>query len=252
MERRSKEIRPVLPEGFDPYDMALKVKFDPAADALNFICAVRKHPILVCGATSRQTGKPCTLRAGFGSSHLGSGRCKFHGGRSTGPKTVAGKAITSQNARIHGLYAQALSPDEMEIFEAIFSGERKVADLELEIAMLKAKILAYLEGWRKKYAEALEAKGVEAAENAIKVHYNYGEYGARNVYHAGTIEDNVLDRALNTLGRLVEKHDRLNGGDGLDVIGKVNQELRAASFGQVSIAWGSRAAQARKEDATDD
>lgn len=40
-----------------------------------------------CGAMARTTGKPCR--------HLGTlknGRCKLHGGRSTGPKTEEGKA----------------------------------------------------------------------------------------------------------------------------------------------------------------
>ncbi|MCO5387810.1 MAG: hypothetical protein NHB14_20805 [Desulfosporosinus sp.] len=241
----SNKIRPTLPEGYDPYDMTLKVQFNPKADAMNFIHFSRRLPLLACGANAKSKGAPCTRSAGFGTDHVGYGRCKYHGGCSTGPKTPEGKARVGRS-RIHGLYAQVLSPQEQEIFESLNSGERKVADLELEIAMLKTKILAYLEGWRKKYTEALEAKGEAAAEKATKVYFNYGEYGAKNVYHAGTIEDNVLDRALNTLGRLVEKHDRLNGGGGSDILDKVNQELRAASFGQVSVAWGSRPAQARK------
>lgn len=32
-----------------------------------------------CGAKTRG-GKPCTQRAGHGTDHLGTGRCKFHGG----------------------------------------------------------------------------------------------------------------------------------------------------------------------------
>jgi len=251
MAIRSENIRPVLPEGYDPYDMELKKKFNPAADAMNFIRMNKKHPGLVCGATGRQTGKPCTLAAGFGTDHVGNGRCKLHGGKSTGPKTPEGKAKTAQNGRLHGLYAAVLSPAEREIFESLNSGERKVADLELEIAILKAKILNYLAGWRVKYEETLAAKGVVEAEKATKVYFNFGEYGARSYYHAGTIEDNALDRALNTLSRMVEKHDRLNGGGGTDIIDKINQELRAASFGKVSVAWGSRPAQARKEGGSD-
>lgn len=251
MAVRSEEIRPTLPEGYDPYDMELKKLFSPNADALNFIHLGRKNRYLVCGATSKQTGKPCVHVAGFGTAHVGYGRCKFHGGGSTGPKTPEGKAKTAQNGRLHGLYASVLSPQEREIFESLNSGERKVADLELEIAILKSKILSYLEGWRTKYEEVLAAKGEDEARKATKVYFNFGEYGARSYYHAGTIEDNALDRALNTLSRMVEKHDRLNGGGGGDLMDKINQELRAASHGQVSVAWGSRPAQARKEGGTD-
>src|SRR3989304_4234048 len=100
----SKDIRPVLPEGYDPYDIALKKLFNPKADAMNFIHVGRKYPNLVCGAKGRQTGKPCVNPAGFGSEHVGWGRCKYHGGCSTGPKTPEGKAKVGQNGRLHGLY----------------------------------------------------------------------------------------------------------------------------------------------------
>lgn len=39
-----------------------------------------------CGAKTVSIGKPCQARA------LPSGRCKWHGGKSTGPKTAKGKA----------------------------------------------------------------------------------------------------------------------------------------------------------------
>lgn len=38
-----------------------------------------------CGAHCKGTGQPCRARA------LANGRCKYHGGLSTGPKTPAGK-----------------------------------------------------------------------------------------------------------------------------------------------------------------
>ena len=47
-----------------------------------------------CGAHARSTGMPCQAKA------LANGRCRNHGGLSTGPKTEAGKqavaAATSQ------------------------------------------------------------------------------------------------------------------------------------------------------------
>ena len=41
--------------------------------------------IQICGAFARSTGHPCKAKA------LANGRCKNHGGMSTGPKTVEGK-----------------------------------------------------------------------------------------------------------------------------------------------------------------
>ena len=40
----------------------------------------------VCGAHARSTGKPCQCKQVYRS-----GRCKFHGGLSTGPRTPEGK-----------------------------------------------------------------------------------------------------------------------------------------------------------------
>lgn len=42
----------------------------------------------ICGAYARSTGRPCQALAGP------SGRCKNHGGQSTGPRTEAGMART--------------------------------------------------------------------------------------------------------------------------------------------------------------
>ncbi|MDE2406856.1 MAG: hypothetical protein KGL91_03215 [Xanthomonadaceae bacterium] len=47
-----------------------------------------------CGATRHRDGQPCQAK-----SEPGKRRCRFHGGRSTGPKTEAGKARALANLR---------------------------------------------------------------------------------------------------------------------------------------------------------
>ena len=44
----------------------------------------------LCKAFARSTGKPCKCMA------LKNGRCRLHGGLSTGPKTIEGKAKVSE------------------------------------------------------------------------------------------------------------------------------------------------------------
>ena len=63
---------------------------------------IQPHDSFYCEARNRQ-GKPCKLRAGWGTNHVGHGRCKLHGGKSPGaPKG-------NQNALKHGYYtAEAL------------------------------------------------------------------------------------------------------------------------------------------------
>lgn len=47
---------------------------------------------LYCGARAKSTGKPCKRRDIYSN-----GRCKLHGGLSTGPKTIKGKHNSSRN-----------------------------------------------------------------------------------------------------------------------------------------------------------
>jgi len=46
-----------------------------------------------CGAFARSTGKPCQAKA------LPNGRCKNHGGMSTGPKTLEGRQAIAESTR---------------------------------------------------------------------------------------------------------------------------------------------------------
>ena len=64
---------------------------------------IQPHDPFYCEAKNRQ-GKPCKLRAGWGTNHVGHGRCKLHGGKSPGaPKG-------NKNALKHGYYtAEAIA-----------------------------------------------------------------------------------------------------------------------------------------------
>ncbi len=51
-----------------------------------------------CGAKSKRHGRACVQPA------MSNGRCRFHGGKSTGPKTEAGRLKIAQAHYKHGLY----------------------------------------------------------------------------------------------------------------------------------------------------
>lgn len=53
---------------------------------------------LRCGAKTKSTGQPCKQKVLYGLT----GRCKFHGGLSTGPKTEAGKRQAAINGKNGG------------------------------------------------------------------------------------------------------------------------------------------------------
>lgn len=61
---------------------------------------------VVCGARRHRDGQPCQAK-----SEPGKRRCRFHGGRSTGPRTAEGKARALANLRLHARGAK-LEPSE--------------------------------------------------------------------------------------------------------------------------------------------
>lgn len=230
-----------------------KKTFNPNADDMNVVTLTSGgKPYLACGAQVRNKRKAnkCNMAAGQGTNHKGYGRCKYHGGCNTGPVTEEGKAKTAQNARKHGFYAEALSYEEREIYDGLV--DANVVGLEHEIFMLKAKILSYLKKWRHKWEAIAEREGNDVADSKTKVltkesdgtnAYTY------SYYHAATIEDKPLIRALETLGRLVDKHAKLNTGpEGDTLVNQLNADLRAASYGQVTLSWGSGKPQSRADE----
>lgn len=61
----------------------------------------RKKKILFCGAKAKQNNHlPCKKTA------MKNGRCRFHGGLSTGPKTKEGKARIAALKYKHGNYSK--------------------------------------------------------------------------------------------------------------------------------------------------
>ena len=96
------------------------------------------HDYEICGATTRD-GDECQLKAGWGTDHLGKGRCKLHGGASSG----AGEG--NQNARKHGAYEQViqdqLDDEELEIYDKVDSDK----GLDKELKILRYKLIRLLD-----------------------------------------------------------------------------------------------------------
>lgn len=221
----------------DPYDMARKQERHSKADKMNFLALRRENIVLCCGAKKKNaTVGRCRSIAGAGTDHPGYGRCKFCGGSNTGPKTPEGKAKMALNPIKHGFYSKVLRDDERLTYEALIEG--KALGLMDEIYMMKAKILTYIAKWQGRIDEG----GEKAARNYI----TSGIDQERSYYTASTADDRVLQRALETLRRLVDSHSKLTNVTGDDLISDINKELKAASQGEVTLAWKTRPAQARQ------
>jgi hypothetical protein len=61
---------------------------------------VRANAAPRCGARSKRTGKPCRAAA------MPNGRCKVHGGKSTGPRTPEGLERSRRANWKHGYYSR--------------------------------------------------------------------------------------------------------------------------------------------------
>lgn len=55
-----------------------------------------------CGGTKRN-GQPCTQRAGYGTEHVGIGKCKFHGGCTPNHQKAAETELAKRAVRTYGL-----------------------------------------------------------------------------------------------------------------------------------------------------
>lgn len=74
-----------------------------------------------CGAKTR-AGTPCKQKAGWGTNHVGTGKCKLHGGKSTGPKDKKKQSKSQKknnNAEKHGLFTKYLPDETMEIVNSM-------------------------------------------------------------------------------------------------------------------------------------
>lgn len=71
-----------------------------------------RHPAgYCCGARSRQ-GRRCVQRAGWGTTHIGIGACKLHGGSTPNHQIAAARRLTDQRAQ--ELLAEMGNPEPVE------------------------------------------------------------------------------------------------------------------------------------------
>lgn len=113
------------------------------------VVAGNKPQKKICGAKAKSTGKPCGRTAGWGTDHVGKGRCKLHGGSSTGPKTAEGKARSSRNSMKHGAYIEHLLTDDERVVYSAFS-EATIEKYELDkddpihMSILHRAVITYI------------------------------------------------------------------------------------------------------------
>jgi len=76
---------------------------------------VRANAAPRCGARSKRTGKPCLAAA------MPNGRCKVHGGKSTGPRTPEGLERSKRARWKHGYYSREAKVERSRVRAAILA-----------------------------------------------------------------------------------------------------------------------------------
>lgn len=83
-----------------------------------FLTAGGRIRCVQCSAKSKRTGQQCRAPAARGMT-----KCRHHGGLSTGPQTLEGKARCAAAKTVHGFDTRALRAERAE-------GMRRLRDLE--------------------------------------------------------------------------------------------------------------------------
>ena len=86
----------------------------------------------ICGAKTR-SGSKCQHKAGHGTDHVGTGKCRLHGGASKGaPKG-------NKNAQKHGIYSTILSVQELD------AARQMQGSIETELAIARIQLMRLLQ-----------------------------------------------------------------------------------------------------------
>ncbi|BCJ87678.1 HGGxSTG domain-containing protein [Effusibacillus dendaii] len=161
--------------------------------------------IRLCGAKTR-SGEPCKKAA------LKNGRCRLHGGKSTGPKDPS-KLKANTNALKHGLYEtiwlDTLTDEERELFAQVATDPK--AQVENEFRLCEIRIRRMMQRIRnEEQKDKPDMRRINALEEAItKVQLNKANLireNSRLLELNVTESDGALDKLAEIIRQARHKH----------------------------------------------
>ena len=96
------------------------------------------HDDIKCGAKTR-AGTPCQQKPGWGTNHVGEGRCKLHGGRSTGPKNQSNNKNAVSTGERESIVFDFLDDEEKELLNQIDLDKLKQIDNEIKLIDIRLR-----------------------------------------------------------------------------------------------------------------
>lgn len=154
----------------------------------------------VCGAKTRKDGSPCQRPAGWGTQHVGTGRCKLHGGCSTGP--------ISRYNKVKGQLAERMARHELD---------PDPANLIPELTLMRSMLEGWLELHEADQAQAIPG-AVTLTENIRKIVNTIHQMQTRELITA-----REYDVALTELTRIIVEEVR-----DADTVRRIADRFRAA------------------------
>ncbi len=151
----------------------------------------------ICGAKTR-AGTPCRRPAGWGTNHPGSGRCKLHGGCSTGaPKG-------NKNGEKHGFYSKHLPKETLEIVKEL--EEKNPLDILWE--NITIQYAAIIRAQKLMFVSSQDDKTIE--RSGYKSGKLIGEdYVVQMAWDKQEQFLNAQSRAMTTLHQMIARYDEL-------------------------------------------
>lgn len=146
-----------------------------------------------CGAKTRAGGgcrKPAMLN----------GRCRLHGGLSTGPKVPN----SASNAIKHGFYSDALQPEERQLWDRV-----EIGTLDDEIRLMKVKLhrLVRLSG-SSDVADIIDAAFAVAVKH--DTHPKLGEFDKREIKVKAATYADLICQCIDQIRKLELGRKELN------------------------------------------
>jgi hypothetical protein len=129
-------------------------------------------------------------------------RCRFHGGRSTGPRTPEGKVKAGKNRPpiVHGIYGDKITDEENEWARTISGG----SGLAHEIFVARLQIRRALAAWDE-WSDANPEDERQMPMVEIKTSTTSGEAQRAEILRRRPDLWHIIDRALGRVGHLQQQ-----------------------------------------------
>lgn len=173
-------------------------------------------PAKMCGGKKRQGEGTCKLTAGYGTSHLGYGKCKFHfGSTQSNVKHAARLKIADELDELRTMGEEIPIEPTAALASVMNRSAGKIAWLELKIATLRDDELTQFTGsgekpgvWLQMHADESE-RLAKFAKMALDAGVN--ERAVTLVEEQGRLINMLLHNVVNALELTPEQQERAPG-----------------------------------------